>query len=195
MNWRFYTRVTADWWVSPSASESGHQAISLGDPHVVLSAGLCFGLYNFSKEESDNLMPKKYHPGCQHPGGWAVECGLVAGRMKVKCQSLSRVWLFVIPWTAACQASPSMEFSRQEYTGEGSHSLLQGIFPTQGSNPGLLHCRQILRLPLAPPSFRVELCPSLGCARYPTSRPSLMTSPESKVPNLYLLVWRRGQGA
>ena len=26
----------------------------------------------------------------------------------------------------------------------GSHSLLQGIFPTQGSNPGLLNCRQIL---------------------------------------------------
>ena len=26
----------------------------------------------------------------------------------------------------------------------GSHSLLQGIFPTQGSNPGLLHCRWIL---------------------------------------------------
>ena len=26
----------------------------------------------------------------------------------------------------------------------GSPSLLQGIFPTQGSNPGLLHCRQIL---------------------------------------------------
>ena len=25
----------------------------------------------------------------------------------------------------------------------GSLSLLQGIFPTQGSNPGLLHCRQI----------------------------------------------------
>ena len=29
-------------------------------------------------------------------------------------------------------------------TGVGSPSLLQGIFPTQGSNPGLLHCRQIL---------------------------------------------------
>ena len=28
--------------------------------------------------------------------------------------------------------------------GVGSHSLLQGIFPTQGSNPGLLHYRQIL---------------------------------------------------
>ena len=29
-------------------------------------------------------------------------------------------------------------------TGVGSFSLLQGIFLTQGSNPGLLHCRQIL---------------------------------------------------
>ena len=28
--------------------------------------------------------------------------------------------------------------------GVGSLSLLQGIFPTQGSNPGLLHCRQSL---------------------------------------------------
>ena len=29
-------------------------------------------------------------------------------------------------------------------TGVGSLSLLQGIFPTQGSNPGLLHYRRIL---------------------------------------------------
>ena len=29
-------------------------------------------------------------------------------------------------------------------TGVGCHSLLQGIFPTQGSNPGLLHYRQVL---------------------------------------------------
>ena len=28
-------------------------------------------------------------------------------------------------------------------TGVGSLSLLQGIFPTQGLNPGILHCRQI----------------------------------------------------
>ena len=33
-----------------------------------------------------------------------------------------------------------MEFSRQEYWS----SLLQGIFPTQGLNPGLPHCGQIL---------------------------------------------------
>ena len=42
------------------------------------------------------------------------------------------------PWT-----THSMEFSRPEYWG-GSLSLLQGIFPTRGSNRGLPHCRQIL---------------------------------------------------
>ena len=29
-------------------------------------------------------------------------------------------------------------------TGKGSHSLLQWIFPTQGSNPGLPHCSRII---------------------------------------------------
>ena len=53
-------------------------------------------------------------------------------------KSFSHVWLFVTPWTIQ-----SMEFSRQN-TGVGSSSLLQGLVPTQGSNPGLLPCRQIL---------------------------------------------------
>ena len=44
------------------------------------------------------------------------------------------------PWTVAHHAPLSMGFSRQA----GCHSLLQGIFPTQESNPVLLHCRQIL---------------------------------------------------
>ena len=43
------------------------------------------------------------------------------------------VWLFVTPWN-----SPGQN------TGVHSLSLLQGIFPTQGLNPGLLQCRQIL---------------------------------------------------
>ena len=36
-------------------------------------------------------------------------------KVKVKVNSLSRVWLFATPWTAAHQAPPSMGFSRQEY--------------------------------------------------------------------------------
>ena len=47
------------------------------------------------------------------------------------------------PWTIAYQASLSMGFSRQEYQ-SGLPFPLQGIFPTQGSNQGLLHCRQML---------------------------------------------------
>ena len=36
-----------------------------------------------------------------------------------------------------------MEFSMPD-TGVGSLSLLQGIFRTQGSNPGLLECKWII---------------------------------------------------
>ena len=38
----------------------------------------------------------------------------------------------------------SPQNSPGQNTGVGSHSLLQGIFPAQGSNPGLSHCRWIL---------------------------------------------------
>ena len=59
---------------------------------------------------------------------------------KWKC--LSRVRLFVIPWTVAHQAHPWN--SPGKHTGVGCHFLLQGIFRTQGSNPGLPHCRRTL---------------------------------------------------
>ena len=32
-----------------------------------------------------------------------------------KWKSFSRVWLFATPWTVACQAPLSMEFSKPEY--------------------------------------------------------------------------------
>ena len=38
----------------------------------------------------------------------------------------------------------SQWYSLGQNTGVGSLSLLQGIFPTQGSKPSLPHCRQIL---------------------------------------------------
>ena len=61
----------------------------------------------------------------------------------VVVQSLSCVWLFVIPRTVAHQASLSMGFSTQAYW-SGYHTIFQTIFPTQGSKSGLLHCRQSL---------------------------------------------------
>ena len=57
-----------------------------------------------------------------------------------KWKSLSCVRLVATPWTIQF-----MEFSRiDSRPGQGSLSLLQGIFPTQESNLGLLHCGQIL---------------------------------------------------
>ena len=47
-------------------------------------------------------------------------------------------------------------------TGVGSLSLLQGIFPTQGSNPGLPHCRQIL--------YQLSHKTSLHCAKQSISK-------------------------
>ena len=63
--------------------------------------------------------------------------------MKVKVKSLSRVRLFVIPWTVVYQVSLSIGFSRQEYW-SGLTFPSPGDLPDQGSNPGLLHCRQTL---------------------------------------------------
>ena len=62
--------------------------------------------------------------------------------MKVKLHS--HAWLFVTPWTVACtNLLHPLDFLGKS-TGVGCHFLLQGIFPTQGSNPGLQHCRQTL---------------------------------------------------
>ena len=62
---------------------------------------------------------------------------------RVPAQSLSRVQLFETPWTLARQAPLSMRFSRQEYW-SGLPFPTPRDLPTQGLNPGLLHCRETL---------------------------------------------------
>ena len=61
------------------------------------------------------------------------------------CEPLSHVWLCepMDPWTVVHQAPLSLG-PPSKNTGVGCLSLLQGIFLTQGSNPGLPHCGQIL---------------------------------------------------
>ena len=48
------------------------------------------------------------------------------------------------PWSVACQTPLPIDFSRLKNTGVGCHFLLQGTFPTQRLNLGLLYCRRIL---------------------------------------------------
>ena len=50
----------------------------------------------------------------------------------------SGVRFFATLWIGNSWDSPGKN------TGVGRHFLFQGIFPNQGSNPGLSHCRQIL---------------------------------------------------
>ena len=57
---------------------------------------------------------------------------------KWKWKLLSCAWLFATPWTTSPWNSPGQNI------GVGSLSLLQGILPTQGLNPGIPHCRWIL---------------------------------------------------
>ena len=62
-------------------------------------------------------------------------------KMWLLLQSLRRVWLFATLWTVARQTPLSMGFQGRN-NGVGHHFLPQGIFPTQGSNPCLLHWEQ-----------------------------------------------------
>ena len=85
--------------------------------------------------------------------------------MCLSAHMLSRfscVWLFVTPWTVACQAPLSMGFSRQEYW-RGLPGPPPGIFLTQGLNSHLLNFPhwQVGSLPLVPsgkPSICVCCC-------------------------------------
>ena len=90
-----------------------------------------------------------------------------AWKWKVKVKSLSRVCLFVTPWTAAYQAPPSMGFSRQEYWSgvplpSPNNALYDMFFPmSANSSPGSyiefschisfvsFNCEQFLRLYLS----------------------------------------------
>ena len=71
---------------------------------------------------SDTVQPHRRQP-TRLPHPWdspgkntGVGCHFLLQCMKVKSESeVAHVRLLEIPWTAACQAPPSMGFSRQEY--------------------------------------------------------------------------------
>ena len=64
----------------------------------------------------------------------AKVCSSSHTKWKVKVKLLSRVWLFVTPWTVAHQAPPSMKFFRQEYW-SGLPFPSPGDLPDPGIEP------------------------------------------------------------
>ena len=70
------------------------------------------------------------HTLCNHILSWKWSRSVVYNSLRP--HGLQTRWL-LCPW----------DFPGKS-TGMGCHCLLQGIFPTQGLNPGLTHCRRIL---------------------------------------------------
>ena len=95
-----------------------------------------------------------------HPHSWNpnVTSSLVKCPWDRQGQILSYTLLYPylsskVKWSESCSVTSDSLWPHGSYNpwsspgqnpGMGSFSLLQGIFPTQGSNPGLPHCRQIL---------------------------------------------------
>ena len=87
----------------------------------------------FPTQESNPGLSVKTKPGSASCEKESCVCGSLQNvKVAQSCPTLQPHGLHS-PWN-----SPGKN------TGVGSLSLLQGIFPTQGLNPGLPHCRQIL---------------------------------------------------
>ena len=107
--------------------------------------GKSFGIYSeFLKSESgsgmsDSLQPHGLYSPWNSPG---QNTGV--DNFSLTPEDLPNTG--IKPRSLALQADslPAEPQGKPKNAGVGSLSLLQRIFPTQGSNQGLLHCRQIL---------------------------------------------------
>ena len=103
------------------------------------------GLFSLGQEISVWLKPQMIHLDCQKvrsshqlDDNYKMHSLWSTNPVGVLCLVAQSCPILATPWTVA-----HGDFSRQEYW-SGLQALLQGIFPTQGSNSGLPHCRQIL---------------------------------------------------
>ena len=97
-------------------------------------------------------------------------------------QSLSRIWLFVTPWTAAHQVTRSI-------TNSQSLLKLMSIESVMAFNH-LILCRPLLLLPPIPPSIRVFSNESALCIRWPRYwSSSFSISPSMNIQDCFPLGW------
>ena len=115
--------------------------------------------------------------GCERTrSGWILGIESELGEMS-SVQSLSRVWLFADPWTAAHWASLSI-------TSSWSLLKLMSIESVMPSNH-LILCHPLLLLPPIPPSIRVFYSESAPPIRWPKYwNFSFSISPSSEHPGL-----------
>ena len=131
-------------WPQPGTDDWGEasQCLSPGnwDPVMDREQALrAAGVAAVSRGVQHSKVGASGYPGFRPFSGLDVSLSL-PGSVSINCSVVSNS---LHPWTVACQAPLSMELFRKEYW-RGLPSFLQGIFLTQGLNPGLPHCRQIL---------------------------------------------------
>ena len=97
-------------------------------------------------------------------------------------QSLSRVWLFVTPWIAARQVSPSITNSQRLLR----LMFIKSVMPSSH----LILCRPLLLLPPIPPSLRDFSNESTLRMRWPKYWSfSFSIIPSKEIPGLISLEW------
>ena len=99
-------------------------------------------------------------------------------------QSLSRVWLFATPWTAARQASLSITNSQSSLR----LTTIESVMPSSH----LILCRPLLLLPPIPPSIRVFSNESILHMRWPKYWSfSFSIIPSKEIPGLisFRMAW------
>ena len=149
-------------WIFTGRTDAEAEALVLWSPDVnrkligkVPDAGKDWGQ---KKRASEDEIAGRHHQCSEHQLGQTLGDGEGQGGLAsavhgvTKSQTWQGDWTttqscpnLCDPCTVAGQAPLSMGFPTQKYW-NGCHFLLQGIFPTQGLNPGLLHCRQSLYL-------------------------------------------------
>ena len=100
--------------------------------------------YGFNE---DGSMPTRLPHPWESPGkNTGVGCHFLLQRMKVKSESevVQLSPTLKDPMDCSLPGSSVHGGSPGKSSEVGCHGLLLGIFPTQGLNPSLLHCRQIL---------------------------------------------------
>ena len=88
------------------------------------------------KERKKEDMEQKSFANSEDSG-----CGQPSAALCLATQSYPTLW---DPVDCSPPGSSVLGDFPGKNTGVGCHALLEGIFPTQGKNPGLPYCRQIL---------------------------------------------------
>ena len=159
------------------------------NPSIFLLTDICSASKFFHMQKCAALKVFCLPPPILHPWQYPysiyadedVICGILCSssnifepvmKVKVSCLTLCEHGLYV------AHQAPCLRDSQGKNTAGGCHFLLQGIFPTQGSNPDFQHWRQILyplRYPRKPKS---ESCLTVSDSLWPHGLYNLFHSPD-----------------